>query len=78
MWPNPQKTEDLVAFTEEILMENFIFLQWTPIWAGIIISVYNNIWTNLNLSISMHLFLCFSHLADAQFVNCFVYLIHSQ
>ena len=25
MQPNPQKTADLVTFTEEILMENFIF-----------------------------------------------------
>ena len=28
MWPNPQETEDLVTFTEEILIENF-FVQWT-------------------------------------------------
>ena len=26
MWPNPQFPEDLVTFTEEILMENFTFL----------------------------------------------------
>ena len=26
MWLNPQETEDLVTFTEEILMENLIFL----------------------------------------------------
>ena len=25
MWPNPQQTADLVKFTEETLMENFIF-----------------------------------------------------
>ena len=25
MWPNPQFLADLVTFTEEILMENFIF-----------------------------------------------------
>ena len=25
MWPNPQETADLATFTEEILMENFIF-----------------------------------------------------
>ena len=25
MWPNPQETADLVKFTEEILMKNFIF-----------------------------------------------------
>ena len=25
MWPNPQESADLVAFTEDILMENFIF-----------------------------------------------------
>ena len=25
MWPNPQETADLVTFTEEILMKNFIF-----------------------------------------------------
>ena len=25
MWPNPHETVDLAAFTEEILMENFIF-----------------------------------------------------
>ena len=25
MWPNPQETTDLVTFTEESLMENFIF-----------------------------------------------------
>ena len=28
MWPNPQETADLVTFTEETLMENFIFLYW--------------------------------------------------
>ena len=26
MWPDPQETADLVAFTEEILNWNFIFL----------------------------------------------------
>ena len=25
MWPNSQETADLVTFTEETLMENFIF-----------------------------------------------------
>ena len=25
MWPNPQKTADFVTFSEETLMENFIF-----------------------------------------------------
>ena len=25
MWPNPQEIADLATFTEEILMENFIF-----------------------------------------------------
>ena len=25
MWPNPQETPDLATFTEESLMENFIF-----------------------------------------------------
>ena len=25
MWRNPQETADLLTFTEEILMENFIF-----------------------------------------------------
>ena len=25
MWPNPQETADLVTFTEETLMEKFIF-----------------------------------------------------
>ena len=25
MWPNPQETADLVTFTEEILVESFIF-----------------------------------------------------
>ena len=25
MWPNPQKTADLVTFTEETFKENFIF-----------------------------------------------------
>ena len=25
MWPNPLETADLVAFTEEILMENLFF-----------------------------------------------------
>ena len=25
MWPNPQEPADLVTFTEETLMENFIF-----------------------------------------------------
>ena len=25
MWPNPQEITDLVTFTEETLMENFIF-----------------------------------------------------
>ena len=25
MWPNPQQTADLVTFTEETSMENFIF-----------------------------------------------------
>ena len=25
MWPNPHETADLVTFTEETLMENFIF-----------------------------------------------------
>ena len=27
MWPNQQFSADLVEFTEEILMENFIFFQ---------------------------------------------------
>ena len=27
MWPNPQEAADLVTFTEEILKENFIFVQ---------------------------------------------------
>ena len=26
MWPNPQETEDLVLFTEEILNGKFLFL----------------------------------------------------
>ena len=25
MWPNPQETADLVSFTEETSMENFIY-----------------------------------------------------
>ena len=32
MWPDPQFPADLVTFTEEILMENFIFVQWYIIW----------------------------------------------
>ena len=31
MWPNPQETEDLVTFTEESLMENFIFFLYSDI-----------------------------------------------
>ena len=27
MWPDLQETADLVTFTEETLMENFIFVQ---------------------------------------------------
>ena len=27
MWPNPQFPADLVTFTEEIFIENFIFVQ---------------------------------------------------
>ena len=27
MWPNPQETEELVKFTEEILNEKFHFLR---------------------------------------------------
>ena len=30
MQPNLQETASLVAFTEEILNENFIFVQWNP------------------------------------------------
>ena len=33
MWANPQKSADLVTFTEEILMENFIFCAGLrPLW----------------------------------------------
>ena len=33
MWANPQKSADLVTFTEEILMENFIFCAGLrPFW----------------------------------------------
>ena len=32
MWLNPQKTEDLVIFTEEILMENLRDLHLDILW----------------------------------------------
>ena len=32
MWPNPQFPADLVKFTEEILMENFIFCPMESVW----------------------------------------------
>ena len=36
MWPNPQKTVDLVTFTKKSLMEKFIFCAVTLIYLLIV------------------------------------------
>ena len=49
MWKNPQETEDLVTFTEEILNQNFIFCALQN--AGICVDRHNRpqVFFNVNV-----------------------------
>ena len=53
MWPNPQFPVDLVTFTEEILMENFIFYAVAIIWFQVLLflSEYKGMDFSCNLAI---------------------------
>ena len=56
MWPNRQETADLVTFTEEFLMENFIFVQ-----CGAIVGARGNM---------VYSFFVISGLAEASLAPC--------